>query len=735
MTKEEANKKIQQLTDKINYYNDLYYQHHISEISDYEFDQFMNQLIDLEEKFPDLRSPYSPTQRVGGTVTKEFETVFHKYPMLSLGNTYSREELIEFDKRVAKGLGESYEYFCELKFDGVAISITYEQGVLTRAVTRGDGVRGDDITNNAKTIRTLPLKIRDGNEVPSSFEVRGEVFMPLEVFNDLNRLRESKGETLLANPRNTASGTLKMQDSSVVAQRKLDCYLYSLLGEEIDVDCHDEAIHLLEKWGFHVSQTYRKCKTINQVFEYIDEWEAKRFELPLDTDGIVIKVNNLKQREKLGYTAKKFDFDKVKDFYLQSIKEENQNKEIPEQQDLKSSEKDEADNSQLEKVKIEKGIFVYSDKLDEMMNLVSELVTTNARLELIADQINHDDLTDVSEHIEKLTKQFRDNALSIRLVPIKILYQQFQRLVRELSNQLGKEVEFIAEGLDTELDKTIIKALENPLLHIIRNSIDHGIETPDQRVKNNKQPKGLLRIMSFYSGAHVVIQIHDDGTGIDLEKVKQTGISRGLIDPTKNLSSKELLELILQPGFSTADNVSMVSGRGVGMDVVNKEVMSIRGTLEINTEKGLGTVITLHIPITLSIIDTLLVTVDNFKFLIPVSEIVTCYTEDNNNLLNKGIKQLEFEGEKIPFINVRDLFKLQSVNPDEQNVIVIRKNNECFAILADKIIGDHQAVLKPLGRVFHSREFLSGASILGDGSLSYILDTSKLLNYTHVKIS
>ena len=304
MKKEDAKKKVEELSGKINYYNDQYYQNHVSEISDYEFDLLMNQLIDLEEKFPELRSPYSPTQRVGGTVTKEFETVFHKYPMLSLGNTYSRQELIEFDKRVEKGLGEPYEYFCELKFDGVAISITYEEGILVQAVTRGDGIRGDNITNNAKTIRTLPLKIKDGNQVPDSFEIRGEVFMPLEVFNELNRLREANGESLLANPRNTASGTLKMQDSSIVAQRKLDCYLYSLLGESVSVDNHDEAIHLLEKWGFHVSQTYRKCKTINQVFEYIDEWESKRLELPLDTDGIVIKVNNLKQREKLGYTAK-----------------------------------------------------------------------------------------------------------------------------------------------------------------------------------------------------------------------------------------------------------------------------------------------------------------------------------------------------------------------------------------------------------------------------------------------
>lgn len=303
MTKEEVRKEIESLTEQINYHNDLYYQQNRTEISDFEFDQLLERLVMLEEKHPEFRSEYSPSQRVGGTVTKSFETVYHRYPMLSLGNTYSRKELEEFDKRVSKGLGEPYEYFCELKFDGVAISLTYENGILKRAVTRGDGVRGDNITTNARTIRSLPLRINRKN-LPSDFEVRGEVFMPLSVFNELNREREKAGETLLANPRNTASGTLKMQDSAVVARRKLDCFVYSLLGEEVDVHFHNERIRLLEEWGFNVSQTYRKCPTIQDVFDYIDYWEERRLELPLDTDGAVIKVNNLAQQEKLGYTAK-----------------------------------------------------------------------------------------------------------------------------------------------------------------------------------------------------------------------------------------------------------------------------------------------------------------------------------------------------------------------------------------------------------------------------------------------
>lgn len=304
MTSAQAKTRIQQLTEQIQYHNDLYYNKSKTEISDFEFDQLLEELIKLEAEFPALRLPDSPTQRVGGTITKEFASVVHQYPMLSLGNTYSAEELADFDGRVAKGLdGDAYEYFCELKFDGVSISLIYENGILTKAVTRGDGVRGDDVTANIKTIRTLPLRI-NANDVPAKFEVRGEVFLPKEVFKQLNKDREDIGEETYANARNTASGTVKMQDSTEVAKRKLDCYLYYLLGEENKVETHAEAINKLERWGFHVSPTYKKCKSIQEVLDYIQAWEKKRHELPLETDGVVIKVNSLEQQGRLGFTAK-----------------------------------------------------------------------------------------------------------------------------------------------------------------------------------------------------------------------------------------------------------------------------------------------------------------------------------------------------------------------------------------------------------------------------------------------
>ncbi|MGY6744221.1 MAG: NAD-dependent DNA ligase LigA [Cecembia sp.] len=304
MNPEQAKSRIAELTRQINYHNHLYYQEDRIEISDFEFDQLLEELIRLETQFPEFLDPDSPSQRVGGAITKVFETAQHEYRMLSLGNTYSPEELQAFDDRVAKGLGHrNYEYFCELKFDGVAISLVYENGRLLRAVTRGDGTKGDVVTENIRTIKNIPLHII-GDDVPKKMEVRGEIFLPRKEFDKINAERESNGEPLLANPRNAASGTVKMQDSAIVAKRRLNCYFYQLLGEDIGVTKHDEAIHLIEKWGFNVSPTYTKCKSIAAVFDYIESWKNKRFDLPLDTDGVVLKVNDYEQREELGFTAK-----------------------------------------------------------------------------------------------------------------------------------------------------------------------------------------------------------------------------------------------------------------------------------------------------------------------------------------------------------------------------------------------------------------------------------------------
>ncbi|MEM8938808.1 MAG: NAD-dependent DNA ligase LigA [Bacteroidota bacterium] len=304
MTKEEARQTISELTEELNHHNYLYYQKSQPEISDYVFDQKLKELEKLEETYPEFKLAHSPTSRVGGEITKTFETVVHQYRMLSLGNTYSKEELVDFDGRVKRGLGtDHYEYICELKFDGVAISLRYEDGILQKGITRGDGNQGDDITTNIKTIRSIPLKIK-GLSPSKAFEARGEVFMPKEAFLELNQQRRNNGETLLANPRNTTSGTLKMQDSKIVAKRKLDCYIYAYLDDRKSFATHEESLIFLEKVGFNVSLTYRKCKTIKEVLDYISYWDQKRHGLSVEIDGIVIKVNGIDQQEELGYTSK-----------------------------------------------------------------------------------------------------------------------------------------------------------------------------------------------------------------------------------------------------------------------------------------------------------------------------------------------------------------------------------------------------------------------------------------------
>lgn len=296
----QAKNRVDELNQKLHSYNRAYYMDDKSLVSDFDFDLLLQELINLENLYPELKKLDSPSQRVGGAINKAFETVVHKTRMLSLGNTYSEDDLLEFDKRVAKGLeGQSYEYFCELKFDGVAISLQYENDILVRAVTRGDGTKGDDITDNAKTIKSIPLKITSNL---ASLEVRGEVFMPKSVFEQLNKDREEAGEDLYANARNTASGSLKMMDSAQVAKRNLNCYLYMLLAD--GHESHEEAIHNLEQWSFNVSPTYKKCNSIGEVLSYINHWSEKRHNLPVETDGIVIKVNSTKQQDQLGFTAK-----------------------------------------------------------------------------------------------------------------------------------------------------------------------------------------------------------------------------------------------------------------------------------------------------------------------------------------------------------------------------------------------------------------------------------------------
>lgn len=295
--------RIDQLREELHLHNYNYYVLNAPVISDKEFDDLMRELQELEARHPEYMDENSPTMRVGSDINKNFTQIEHKYPMLSLGNTYSQAEVTEFYERVSKALNEDFEICCEMKFDGTSISLTYEHGRLVRAVTRGDGTKGDDVTDNVKTIRSIPLKLH-GEGYPDMFEIRGEILMPWVVFEELNRERESREEPLFANPRNAASGTLKLQNSAQVASRKLDAYLYYLLGDNLPCDGHYENLKEAEKWGFKISDITRKVHSLQEVFDFINYWDVERKNLPVATDGIVLKVNSLRQQKNLGYTAK-----------------------------------------------------------------------------------------------------------------------------------------------------------------------------------------------------------------------------------------------------------------------------------------------------------------------------------------------------------------------------------------------------------------------------------------------
>lgn len=301
-----AKERISELIEQINWHNHLYYVESRSEISDFDFDQLLNELIQLEAAHPELADENSPSKRVGGDITKKFETVKHQYPMLSLSNSYSKEEIIEWEQRLKKSIGGKIQYVCELKYDGVAIGIQYENGVFKRAVTRGDGTQGEDVSNNVKTIRTIPLMLQ--GDYPPQFEIRGEIFFPLSAFHALNAQREKDGEPLFANPRNTASGTLKLQDSTIVAQRGLDCFLYGIYGDDLPMDGHFQSVQKAKEWGFKVPMPAHRyialVEDIAGIMDFINYWDTARNQLPFEIDGVVIKVNDYGQQQDLGFTAK-----------------------------------------------------------------------------------------------------------------------------------------------------------------------------------------------------------------------------------------------------------------------------------------------------------------------------------------------------------------------------------------------------------------------------------------------
>lgn len=371
-------------------------------------------------------------------------------------------------------------------------------------------------------------------------------------------------------------------------------------------------------------------------------------------------------------------------------------------------------------------IKVDADKLDELMNLVSELVVTKSEILSIAGKYNQPELYNLYEKIDKLSNKFKDNALSIRLIPIESMMLRFERLVRDLSKELGKEIDFVTEGTDTQLDKTIIDNLAVPLMHIIRNSIDHGIESVERRRELKKSDRGIIKLTAFYSGTNVFIQVQDDGAGMNPEYLRKKAIEKGFLLPTQAVTTRQLYDLVFLPGFSTAQTITGISGRGVGMDVVKQNIIKLRGEIDMDSEVNLGTITTIKLPLTLSIIDSLLVSLGEHLLLIPLYLIDSCLQTPINKIDSER-KLFVHNNEPLPVINLRLLFEIDDKQPENTVLILVKAKNIRVCLTADKVIGEHQAVLKSLGRYFAEQEYISGASILGDGRIALVLDTDKLI--------
>jgi len=378
-------------------------------------------------------------------------------------------------------------------------------------------------------------------------------------------------------------------------------------------------------------------------------------------------------------------------------------------------------------------IRVASEKIDHMMNLVSELVTTQARLTLQSEKTEDTELATIAENVQKLSRQLRDTAFDIALVPVETMLTRFQRLVRDLSANLNKKVEFKAEGIETELDKNIIETLTDPLLHILRNCIDHGIEIPEERKQKGKPEEGSILLKAYHSGASVHIQIYDDGKGIDPEKIRKKAIDKEIISPEEELSKQEVFELLFRSGFSTSENVTDVSGRGVGMDVVKRKLSEIRGEVEIDSEKDVGTTLTVKLPLTLSIIDGLLVKIEENNYIMPLSAVNKIYAANHDDVVDTFNNLIVLDGEQIPFYYLREEFAMPHSDSDTEEIVVVEYENTRIGLVVDNVIGEYQAVLKTLGKMYKHQEMVSGATILGDGTVALVLDTNKMIEQFSTK--
>ncbi|MCD4774044.1 MAG: chemotaxis protein CheA [Bacteroidales bacterium] len=494
-----------------------------------------------------------------------------------------------------------------------------------------------------------------------------------------------------------------------------------------------------------------KLNEIKDVFIFVeDDCDLEIVEIA-DVD-LFRNMSFVEMIEQKDYYTNKIDIDDIKQFVNIIIQETDKKtpEDIPEvplkeiialnekenKLEEKSSEKEEIsiDNQPTVKSKNISTIRVNSEKIDQLMNIVSELITTQARLQLISDNIKNAQLVAVSETIQKMSRQLRDLAFDMSLIPVNYMFTRFRRLVRDLSSELNKEVEFVVEGGETELDKNIIEHLVDPIMHIIRNSIDHGIESKEQRKKLGKIEKGKICLKAYYSGVNVYINIDDDGSGINLEKIKSKAVKSGIIKQKAVLSEKDILDLVFIPGITASDKISNISGRGVGMDVVKRKIEEIRGEVEISSKDNEGTSITIKLPLTLSILDGMLVKVDKTFFVIPLLAIEKIYKVEKSIIDNSFNNIIVLDKKQIPFLNLRDEFKIDQNCPESIRVVIVNYENNTMGIIVDNVTGEYQAVIKPLGQALKNNDIFLGATILGDGTVALVMDTNKIINkFTNYK--
>jgi len=477
-----------------------------------------------------------------------------------------------------------------------------------------------------------------------------------------------------------------------------------------------------ESWGIFLT-THEGKEAIDEVFMFVED-NYKLFKI---SDGSLFDEEEKQSIPNPEITNIPLHIEDLQQLKQTEIKDIINNSQLELQMTSNEQLSEQAVKKCYSNIAISQHINVDIAKLDMLMYLVSELVTTNAQLKLGFQLSNSQQLEMVVEKMEKLTKQFRESTFSLRLIPIQENILCFQRLIRDLSHSLNKQIKLEIEGGETELDKNILDKLTEPLMHLVRNSIDHGIELPEIRVQSGKPQAGIIKISAQHSGNHIFIRISDDGCGIDQEKVIQKAIDKGIIEKGKQLSQQEIFDLIFLPGFSTAESLSEISGRGVGMDVVKRKIQELHGDIQIASTTGIGTLFTIKLQQTISIIDTLLIRCGTSFFAIPLSEIENCQLPTNNNFLSRQNRQLDYMDELVPYTNLRDEFQCYSAKEEHQRIIIINRNEHKHAIITDEIIGEYQAVIKPLGKAFNDIKCIYGASILGSGEIALLIDTEKLI--------